>query len=138
MIPANGTYHVHFQNAEGKLTSAKPVAAWDDDGRPLIIGRYGLELASDAGLGTIRGIRQTDVVVGAVPGGGWLIDCTDGDGISWTLPILAWTIYADGTTTPLTTDADGVTGDATAGLASYRIHHPLEKLPPAEATEPAG
>lgn len=135
MIPANGTYYVHFQDSEGQFTSAKPVVAWDDDGRPLIAGRYGLELAADAGLGAIRGIRQaSEAVVGAVPGGGWLIDCTDDEGVSWTLPILAWTIHADGAATPLTTDADGVTSDATEGLASYRIHHPQDRLPPAEPT----
>ncbi|MFF4846234.1 hypothetical protein ACFY2G_40595 [Streptomyces collinus] len=71
------------------------------------------------------GLRNDNsMIVGAVPGGGWLIDCADAEGNTWTTPILAWTVHADGTARPITTDRDGVTGDATEGLAEFRIHHP--------------
>lgn len=36
----------------------------------------------------------------------------------------AWTVHADGSAVALTSDRDGVTGDATEGLKSYRIYHP--------------
>lgn len=125
MIPANGTYYVHFENHKGQFTCAASVTAWDDDGSPMIAGKWGLVRAADAGLGAVRAIKHsTEAVVGAVPGGGWLIDCTDEDGAKWTSPILAWTVHADGSATALTSDADGLTGDAAAGLADYRIYHP--------------
>ena len=122
MIPADGSYYVHYENnPRGPIT--KPVIAWDDEGRPLVAGKYGLVPAHE--LGSVKHIRQDDApVVAAVPGGGWLIDCKDDDGNTWTTPILAWTIRADGNAVPLTADSDGVTDDATKGLAECRIYHP--------------
>ncbi|MER5918018.1 hypothetical protein ABT124_49150 [Streptomyces sp. NPDC001982] len=67
------------------------------------------------GFDLIRGDQAA--TVGAIPGGGWLIDCADDQGNTWTTPILTWTVHADGTATPITTDRDGVTGDATEGLS---------------------
>jgi hypothetical protein len=123
MIPADGSYHVHFLTTDGKPSISKPVVAWGDDGAPLVAGKKGLINAHD--YGRVGQVGQTTAgVVGAVPGGGWLIDCTDDEGNTWTVPILAWTIHADGSATALTTDADGLTGDATEGLEKYRIYHP--------------
>jgi hypothetical protein len=125
MIPANGTYYVHFNNPAGQFTRAMPVIAWDDDGSPLIAGKFGLISAADSGLGAVRGIKHdTEAAVGAVPGGGGVIDCVDDEGTTWTTPILAWVIHGNGTATPITSDVDGVTGDATDGLEKYRIRHP--------------
>jgi hypothetical protein len=123
MIPANGSHYVQFEKNGKGYSPSLPVIAWDDDGFPLVINRGMLRRAYD--LGSVARIQQDHVpVVGAVPGGGWLIDCTDDEGNSWTTPILAWTVHADGTATPLTSDSDGVTSDATEGLASHRIYHP--------------
>ncbi|GAX57283.1 hypothetical protein [Streptomyces olivochromogenes] len=123
MIPANGSHYVHFEKNGSGYVPRLPVVAWDDDGFPLVVKRGMLRRASD--LGSVTGIHQNHAeVVGAVPGGGWLIDCTDSEGNSWTTPILAWTIHADTTAIPLTSDSDGVTSDATEGLESYRIYHP--------------
>jgi hypothetical protein len=125
MIPADGTHYVHFRLPDGNPGLPSPVVAWDEDGSPLVVGKWGLVRASDAGRGAVARIkRDNEPVVGAVPGGGWLIDCTDDEGNTWTTPILAWTVHADATTTPLTSDSDGLTGDATEGLSSYRIYHP--------------
>jgi hypothetical protein len=72
-------------------------------------------------------------VVAAIPGGGWLIECTDDTDDTWTDPILAWAIHADGTAIPLNTDSSGVTDNATHGLKSYRIYHPASTpVPDAE------
>lgn len=130
MIPADGSHCVQYERGSGALPR-RPVVAWDDEGAPLVVGRRGLVPAFELGA-VQRIVRDQHPAVAAVPGGGWLIDCKDDDGITWTLPILAWTVHADGSTTPLTTDADGVTSDATEGLAEYRIYHPDEKLPPGE------
>lgn len=126
MIPADGSHHVYYEKS-GSLPRRK-VIAWGDDGEPLVAGRRGLVPAWD--LGEVSRVNSEEApAVGAVPGGGWMIDCKDTDGVSWTVPILAWTIHSDGTATPITTDVDGVTTDATEGLDSYRIYHPAERLP---------
>lgn len=130
MIPADGSHHVHYEKDGGTPPLSRPVVAWDDEGTPFVLGKTGLVPAWK--VGTVRRVaRDASPAVGAVPGGGWMIDCEGDDGVGWTLPILAWTIHADGSATPLTTDADGLTSDATEGLTSYRIYHPDEKLPPA-------
>src|ERR1044072_4854978 len=142
MGPVDGPHSVRFPLPDGNPGLPSPVVAWDEDGSPLVVGKWGLVRASDAGRGAgARLKRGNEPVAGAVagggrttrengpwgwagPGGGWLIDCTDDEGNTWTPPILAWTVHADATTTPLTSDSDGLTGDATEGLSSYRIYHP--------------
>jgi len=129
MIPADGSHYVYYEKSSNALPRRK-IIAWGDEGEPLVVGRRGLVPAWDLG-GISRLVTEEAPAVGAVPGGGWMIDCKDDEGGSWTLPILAWTIHANGTASPLTTDADGVATDATEGLASYRIYHPDERLPEA-------
>lgn len=121
MIPADGSHYVHYDpSSNGRR--ARRVVAWDDNGTPLVAGRHGLVPAHD--LGTVKGIREGDApVVGAVPGGGWMIECKDDEGNTWTSPILAWSIHADSSATPITSDSDGVATDATEGLAEYRVYH---------------
>jgi hypothetical protein len=127
MIPADGSHYVYYEPSSTALPRRK-VIAWGDDGEPLVVGRRGLVPAWD--LGAIKRLGDDEApAVGAVPGGGWMIDCKDAEGGSWTLPILAWTIHSNGAAVPLTTDSDGVATDATEGLDSYRIYHPAERLP---------
>lgn len=131
MIPASGTHYVHFKKGSSGYAPIHPVAAWDDDGAPLVVSRGRLRPAYE--LGEVeRVVQDFSPVVGAVPGGGWLIDCVDSDGNTWTSPILAWTIHADGSAIPITSDSDGLTSDATEGLESYRVYHPetTDLLPP--------
>lgn len=43
MIPANGEFYAHFKNTHGNWpTVAKKVIAWDDQGRPMVLGAKGL------------------------------------------------------------------------------------------------
>ncbi|WP_369041915.1 hypothetical protein [Streptomyces sp. Midd1] len=123
MIPSDGTHYVHYEAGVNQHARVLPVIAWDDDGAPLVAGKQKLRKAYE--LGVVARIRQDNsAVVAAVPGGGWIIDCTDSDGNSWSTPILAWTVHADGTAVPLTSDSDGVTTNATEGVDSYRVYHP--------------
>jgi hypothetical protein len=135
MIPANGAQYVSYTTGKGLPGPVRQVLAWDNDGHPLVLGTAGLERA--ANLGSVDRVRQdAAAVVGAVAGGGWLIDYQDDQGNKWTTPILAWTVHADGTASPIGTDRDGVTGDVTDGLSEYRIYHPHETHTP--YTEPVG
>lgn len=127
ILATPGSHCAVFMDDDGRVTATKPVIAWDDDGHPLVTATQGLVRAER--YPEFRRIGQPESpVVAAVPGGGWLIECTDADGGTWTDLILAWNIHADGTATPITTDRDGVTSDATSGLADYRIHHPDEVM----------
>jgi hypothetical protein len=125
MIPANGAQHVHYTTDQGLPGPIRQVLAWDSDGHPMVLGSHGLERAAD--LGPVERVRQdAAAVVGAVSGGGWVIEYQDVEGAKWVTPILAWTVHADGSATPITSDEDGLTDDATSGLASYRVYHPDE------------
>lgn len=128
MIPAMRAFSAVYRTKNNRFVH-RPVIAWDDNGVPLVAGKRRLVEASDLGIqdniGLFTGIVEAqEVVVAAVPGGGWLIDCTGEDGDTWTEPIVSWVVRADGTATPITTDDHGLTDEATSGLASYRIYHP--------------
>jgi hypothetical protein len=125
MIPANGAQYVNYTADQGLPGPIRQVLAWDNDGHPMVLGSHGLVRAADLGL--IERVRQDQAaVVGAVPGGGWLIKYKDDEGAKHVVPILAWTVHADGSATPLATGQDGLTNDATSGLDDYRIYHPDE------------
>jgi hypothetical protein len=128
LIPADRSHYAIYENTKGRQTARRPVIAWDDDGHPLVVGPQGLRRAEDLGR-FVRLFENAAPVLSAIPGGGWLIECTDDEGVTWTDPIMAWTIHADGTAIPIGVDSDGVTDDATQGLASYRIYHPSSTTP---------
>ncbi|MFJ1536361.1 hypothetical protein ACIOFV_50160 [Streptomyces mirabilis] len=135
MIPANGAQYVSYTTDKGLPGPVRQVLAWDEDGHPMVLGNVGLVRA--ANLGSVDRVRQdAPAIVGSVAGGGWLIDCQDDQGNKWTTPVLAWTVHADGSATPISTDREGVTSDATEGLSKYRIHHPDESHTPHK--EPVG
>lgn len=134
MIPADRSHYAVYENTEGERTAARQIVAWDDDGHPLVVGALGLTRAEECG--NFRRIRHdTAPIVAAIPGDGWLIECTDDEGNTWTDRILAWTVHADGVASPIGTDSEGVTDDATHGLAKYRIFHP-DAVKPTTASAP--
>lgn len=138
MIPAKDG-HVAIYNRGTTGVHTRPIVAWNNDGEPLVVGDQGLVTAwSLAGYNSVSE-TPAPVPVTAVPGGGWLIDCVDDDGNTWTDAIVAWVVHSDGSLVPLGTDQHGVTGDATEGLADYRLYHPdgtlREQLgPPSKAS----
>lgn len=136
MIPAKDGYVAAFNPGTSDYR-AHPVVAWNDEGEPLIVGDTGLVRAWN--LPGFHGVvqRPESTVVSAVPGGGWLIDCVDQDGDTWTDVIVAWSVHADGSMAPLGTDREGVTSDATEGLADYRIYHPDSSLAATDDSVPA-
>lgn len=122
MIPSKDGYFALY-NDNGRAVRSRPIIAWDDEGEALVAGSHGMKTAGS--IEGFSGITRHGVpIVAAVSGGGWLVDCTDEDGNSWTDKVVAWGIQADGTARPITTDPDGVTGDPTESVAKYRIYHP--------------
>lgn len=136
MIPAKDG-HVAIYNKGTTAVYTRPIVAWSDDGEPLVVGPQGLITAwSLAGYDSVLEGQPRSIVT-AVPGGGWLIDCVDQDGGTWTDVIVAWAVYSDGSMAPLGTDQHGVTSDATESLADYRIYHPDSSLAATEDSVPA-
>lgn len=129
LIPADGSYRADYTDREGNFVGSKNIVAWDEDGRPLVVDNHGLSLAASTRYRFSGISRQPSPVVAAVPGGGWMIETTNEDGLTSTDPIVAWSIHADGTASPIGVDADGVSGDPTDGPGQYRIFHPDSTFP---------
>ena len=75
----------------------------------------------------VAGLRKADVpIVGVIPGDGWRAEVKTETGDTDSRPILAWTLDAEGTCTPLVADSDGYTEDATGGENFIRVYQPGE------------
>ncbi|WP_275461397.1 hypothetical protein [Streptomyces noursei] len=73
MIAAKDGHLASF-NVGAPTYHTLPVAAWNDDGEPLVVGKGGLTAAwSLPGYHGVIDTTSTSIVA-AVPGGGWLID----------------------------------------------------------------
>jgi len=114
MIPAMG-YEVSFQleGEEKPRWVSERVVAWADDGTPLIARALGLGRADE--VSHIYGhkilsweVEEEDVPLGVIPGGDWraTFESDNGEG-SWTEPVVAWLVRADGSGEPLVSDSDG-------------------------------
>jgi hypothetical protein len=122
MIPATGSYVACYRDDDGSRAPSRKVEAWAHDGHPMVFSPKGLIRAEDGG--NFRYVMEGDApVVGVMPGNGWLIHCTDSEGVSWVDPVLGWAVHADGVVHPLVSDSDGVVDDP-SDADSYRIYHP--------------
>jgi hypothetical protein len=125
MIPAQGMIAVFNEtDADGRVAvRQRPVVAWDDhhSHRAMVVNSGGyLEVANE--LPGFEAIYPAPVPPVVIRGGGWLGELTV-DGQSWSMPVVAWRIAADGTGEPLFVDSDGhVTGDL--GIEEIRLWHP--------------
>nr|WSX25554.1 hypothetical protein OG690_38370 [Streptomyces tubercidicus] len=87
-----------------------------------------VEVADEEGGGRYR-LPSVDKnpVVGAVPGGGWVIKCMAPSGDTWTDQVIVWNVQADGTLTPAALeDSSGFWYYPTldTNLAMVKLCHP--------------
>lgn len=127
MIPATHPHEARFahENGAGRTTySYKPVIAWNDDGQPLVAGKRSLVPAHS--LTNFDGIVSPDVspTVGTIPGNGWRAEFTASDGSTFSDPIIAFAVRADGTGVPLQVGADGDVDASTSASNFSRLYHP--------------
>lgn len=124
MIPADGEHFAQYTREDGQHGTSQKVIAWANNGDAMVLGEAGLVPAQNLpGFQRIyRGVNASPIV-GAIPGGGWLVDSLMDDGEWVTAPVLAWAVHADGTASPIDTDYAGETGDARAAERCY-IYHP--------------
>lgn len=69
-------------------------------------------------------------IVAALPGGGWRIEydaIRPKDGSTFSDPVLAWLVRANGETYPISTDSSGLTDDPTDASNFRRVYHPDEE-----------
>lgn len=111
MIPAQHPYEANYrQEKDGRTVyRSKPVIAWDDEGRALVVDERSGRLVPANNGPTFAGISEGGhPVVAAIPGGGWSARFKNRDGTFTVDPLVAWTVRSDGTLTPVDTDATGV------------------------------
>ncbi|MFD4524860.1 hypothetical protein ACFWP7_13230 [Streptomyces sp. NPDC058470] len=128
MISAAGyeASYRHENNGQSHFTTM-PVIAWRDDGAALVADMKTGRLRDADGWANFAGLRKADVpIIGVIPGEGWRAEVKTDTGDTDSRPILAWTLDAEGTCTPLVADSDGYTEDATGGVNFIRVYQPGE------------
>lgn len=105
MIPARGDYVVIFTN-RGPI-GHYPVEAWDEQGRPMIVGTKGLVVATH-----VHPDWTCEPDIGSRPialipvHGPWLVEFrhrNDPDA-TWTEPVVGWAVTRDGGIDPIVVD----------------------------------
>lgn len=126
MISARQGYTVTFMTKPTEKKrgwSEEPVAAWDDDGIPLVSLGHGLKRATDvyslSGVEVIDWSVECDGGIHILPGGGWMITVTEDDGTPYSFPVVAWQISSDGYGHALTTDGEGLISEQNSSKAQF-------------------
>lgn len=129
MLPAHGYVALYEHQrtvpdgAPQSVETTAPVVAWDDEGHPLVVRDGRLQGAdSRPGYVGLRAARAPAVAV--LSGGGWRAEFRNDDGTTTSRPLLAWTIRADGSCSPLDADTLGRGDDPTGNAAFVRVYHP--------------
>jgi hypothetical protein len=114
VIPATNIVAIYGNDTEDDPLRSRPVVAFDDAGRPLVLGDEGL-VPADRYPG-FRSLAQT-LRHTVIPGAGWMAAVPlgeevddDGDPTHFLhVPVVAWLIDDEGDGVPLVARADGTT-----------------------------
>jgi hypothetical protein len=131
MIPASNANYVarYKQDNNGRsYFSLRPVVAWHDGGAQVVDGRTGRLVDADS-FSNFANVQadETTPVVAAVPGGGWLAEYRGEGDATFTMPVVAWNVRADGTLDPICVGSDGISGDPTEDDNFVRLYLPSEE-----------
>lgn len=101
MIPATAPYVARFgeySRAHDRIVaSSRPVVAWDDEGRALVVDdKRGLLTPADSYRNFISVEQPRPGYVAAIPGGGWQLGWKQPDGTECVEQVLAWVIDSAG------------------------------------------
>lgn len=138
MIPATQPFEARYkhstQSDRGPRTyfTTLAVVAWDKDGDPLVSNGKGL-LPANSFANFHDVLPAQPPVVAVIPGGGWVVEFKDDDTVIPS-PIVAWTVDAQGSVTPLSSDSTGYCEDPTGSSNFVRIYHPDEEAMAGVAT----
>ncbi|MEU6344458.1 hypothetical protein ABZ883_26320 [Streptomyces sp. NPDC046977] len=134
MIPAQHVpYEARYsqENNGRKHFTTKPVVAWDDNGTAQVVDEKTGHLRDANSYTNFADLVPVALapVVAAIPGGGWRVEYRDDEdeGRTFSEPVLAWQIRADGDCVPLTVDATGYACDPCDGANFVRVFLPAEE-----------
>lgn len=144
MIPAPRGYVAHFARKKPDGTTAltsKRVIAFDEDGIPCVLSDAERSLvradsASNAGDYGWTNEGAHPPILALIPAGGWRIEKTTEDGVTWSEPLVGWGATPDGSVVPLDINSDGKVRTPQGQVPLYtkfRIYHP-DRTPSAPAT----
>lgn len=132
MIPATQPYEANFRHGEkGSFSfTTKPVIAWDDEGRALVVSDQTHRLVQAESYRNFHGVSEAGgPVVAAIPGGGWSAVYRQDDGSQAADPVLTWLVRVDGTVTPIDTDGQGVSEEPAQSGNFVQLLPPSVDLP---------
>ncbi|MFE6156151.1 hypothetical protein [Streptomyces sp. NPDC057889] len=116
---------------ENNVTLTKPVHAWDEQGRALVLLRNRLMRADE--MAGFKEVREANRIVGIAPGGGWVITWFDKEeGWESSQPVLAWAIREDGSAEAVDTDPTGDACVVSNVGGDRRFSHPNAEFKSAE------
>lgn len=135
MIPAGDDYAAVFERDltdhhgdSYRERQERPIVAWADDGGPLVVGMLGLVQATQE-PGFTKITRKASPIVAVVPGGGWMVERTDDRDMTWTGPVVAWAVTANGGVRPLWPDLDAQPVGVSPVTRTYQVWHPRQTEP---------
>jgi hypothetical protein len=128
MIPAPPGVAALYKHDNAPDTD-KTIIAFDDDGHPLVIDDSGkrdkTRLVRADSWTNYDGMTETaGPITALLPAGGWRVEYTEGDGTTWSEPLVGWGLKGDSIIVPLATDCDGYVDDFDHHRGTYRIYHP--------------
>ncbi|WP_462166489.1 hypothetical protein [Frankia sp. AiPs1] len=131
MIPAHG-WHAFYQTTrvdssgkERKVEIEKVVVAWNDEGVPLVVDESTGNLVPAASAGKLTAVIQAGYTH-VLPGGGWMAEYREDNGILVRYPIVAWQVHSNtGLVEPVTVDNDGYSETDIKSTGNFvRLWHP--------------
>ncbi|MEV5691133.1 hypothetical protein [Micromonospora globbae] len=129
MIPAPRGLVARYKHTNPDHYTTKPVVAFDDDGRPLIMHETNNRLTPADIYSNFADVAEDPCpnIVAIMPAGGWRVAYATDDGGEWSTPLVGWGVKADGTVVPLDCDPDGNVEDFDHLGGKWRIYHPDAK-----------
>ncbi|NJP73194.1 hypothetical protein [Streptomyces sp. C1-2] len=131
MIPATrpayvARYRHRHEASDTTHFSTKPVVAWDDNRRALVVDEKSGRLVDADSYSNFAGVMESrgTQYIGALPGDGWLAEYRGEDGGTFTFSVVAWNVKSDGDLEPICVDRDGFASNPTEDQNFQRLYHP--------------
>ena len=123
MIPAGGRFDAIY-SASRKIVT-KPVVAWSDEGHAMVLDTFEGKLVRADQLKNFDSVREEKPgPASMIPGGGWMYEFTDEDGITERVqPVVAWVVSDEGNIVPCNLADDGIYASELGG-DGFRVYHP--------------
>jgi hypothetical protein len=125
MIPNTHSYEAVFRH-KSKDTGEDysdylPVIAWDDNGTAMVISRKSGGLVRVTDYPNFVCIREGEGrAVAVIPGCGYVVEYDNGDGTTFTSPVLAWVINDLGYARAISVDSSLASADTVNDSSNFK------------------